>query len=458
VTHFDALGNALSTHDPAVVAAINQFSSAYLGYSSAVGDILGVVDAYPDEPLLNAYAAVLWMFLEAPEAPERAGPYLGRAIAARARANRREQLMIDTVSAWLAQDWPTLDRLAEAAILDAPGDLVLSKVHQYHAFNRGDGPAMLRLAKAGVVHHRDNPHALAALAFGYEQCHLIDAAEAVARRSLEIMPTEPWAQHAIAHICLSTGRMAEGLAFLEARKGQWRTLNSFMVTHLWWHLALFLISAGRLAEALALYDYQVWGVEKGYSQDQIGAVSLLARLEMAGCNVGDRWNELSPYLAARKGDVVLPFLTVQYLLGLAKADRPEADQLLAALADEASRTGSLPVWRHVALPVGQAMVAFARGDFTGSYERLRSALPMLADVGGSHAQRDLFELIALDAAIKSGHWRSAQQQLELRRKLDPDGVPLNQALAQVYRALGLAEEAAVAERRYTPHSGAGMPR
>ena len=55
-----------------------------------------------------------------------------------------------------------------------------------------------------------------------------------------------------------------------------------MYTHNWWHLALFYISEGRFAEALAVYDRHVWARDRSYSQDQIGAVSLLARLELAG--------------------------------------------------------------------------------------------------------------------------------------------------------------------------------
>jgi hypothetical protein len=63
----------------------------------------------------------------------------------------------------------------------------------------------------------------------------------------------------------------------------------------------------------------------------------------------------------------------------------------------------------------------------------------MAEAGGSHAQRDLFEQILLDAAIKGGRLTAAQQMLELRRMADPDGVPVNTALAAVYAKLGLQD-------------------
>ena len=78
---------------------------------------------------------------------------------------------------------------------------------------------------------------------------------------------------------------------------------------------------------------------------------------------------------------------------------------------------------------------------------LDRALPNLARIGGSHAQRDLFDQIRLAALTVRGRWAEAQQILELRRGFDPDGVPLNRALAQAYEALGLPEQAVEAERR-----------
>jgi ATP/maltotriose-dependent transcriptional regulator MalT len=60
---------------------------------------------------------------------------------------------------------------------------------------------------------------------------------------------EPWAQHALAHVFLTRGRMDEGALFLEEVADTWSGLNSFMLSHIWWHLALFYLSQGRDAEA-----------------------------------------------------------------------------------------------------------------------------------------------------------------------------------------------------------------
>ena len=70
-----------------------------------------------------------------------------------------------------------------------------------------------------------------------------------------------------------------------------------MYTHNWWHVALFHLDRDDHARALEIYDTRVWGRLKEYSQDQVNAVSLLARLALRGVDVGDRWNDVATYLA-----------------------------------------------------------------------------------------------------------------------------------------------------------------
>jgi hypothetical protein len=252
-------------------------------------------------------------------------------------------------------------------------------------------------------------------------------------------------------VYLTRGRIPEGLEFMTGVSDTWAGLNSFMYTHNWWHLAVFLISEGRDAEALAIHDRHVWARERTYSQDQVGAVSLLARLELAGVDVGNRWRELGEYLAVRANDTVQPFLTMQYLYGLARADRPEADALLEAVrraaadAPEAVRD----TWAEVALPACEGLLAHARGDHAITRRRLGPALARMIEVGGSHAQRDLFEQIYLDAVLRGGDSSLAQQMLERRRAYEPRGVPLNRRLAALYAELGLPEQAARAAARAT---------
>ncbi|MGC1301242.1 MAG: tetratricopeptide repeat protein, partial [Caulobacteraceae bacterium] len=335
--HRDLLGNPVSTDTDAALAGVNDFVEGILAYETRAVRVLAAADADPTACLTNAYAAVLHLLIESPQGPATAEPYLRRAEAAAPGATEREEVFTAFVRAWCGDEIPEAMRLGLRLIRKDPRDLLTVKLLHYHAFNAGRFAEMLRIVELTASANADVAWMHGMAAFAYEQCHLLDEAEAAARRALALRRKEPWAQHALAHVMLTRGRIEEGAAFLEGVRDTWVDLNSFMETHLWWHLALFRLSQGRMAEVLEIYDRHCWGVAKDYSQDQAGAVSLLARLEVSGVDVGDRWAELGAYLAARGLDVVQPFLALQYLYGLGRAGRPEADALMAAIAGRAAK-------------------------------------------------------------------------------------------------------------------------
>ncbi len=437
----DVLGNEVSESNVATtLPGIDDFVEGFLGYEKRAANVVAAADADPGSVLANVYAGFIWMFLEAASAEEHAQVYLDRARAAEASAKPREVLLIRQLERWIAGDIPAVQALGEAIVEAFPRDLASMKLHQYFSFNRGDARSMLAIARKVEAVNRDNPYLHGMLAFGYEQMHELESAEREARLALEIRNKEPWAQHALAHVMLSTGRVKEGVDFLGEAQRTWVDLNSFMYTHNWWHKALFHISLGDQAAVFDAYDNHVWGVEPTYSQDQVGAVSLLARMEVAGLDVGGRWQSLAEYLRPRARDVVQPFLTLQYLYGLARADFAEAATLLGAIEDKAQSSTAFDrlVWHDVALPAARGVYAHARRDWAEAARWLTIANPRLSEIGGSHAQRDLFGQLLLHAHIKLGNWAIAAGMLEMRRTWDPDGVPLNRDLALVRAHLAAA--------------------
>ena len=444
----DYLGNPVTGAGPATLQGIDDFIHGFLAYENKAVNVLAAAEADPESCLANAYAAMIWMFLEAPEAPDKAAPFVARALAAAPGATRREALAAQMVAGWARGDIPQVLAICEAVARAWPTDLAMIKLAQYHLFNRGDAPGMLRLGLCALPAGANSPYVHGMIAFGYEQCHLMPEAEASARRAIAIEPTDPWAHHALAHVMLTQSRANEGIAFLESVAGTWAGLNSFMHTHNWWHLALFYISRGRVADVLTSYDAHVWGRAKTYSQDQVGAASLLARMEFAGIDVGERWQDVAAHVAARGADTVSPFLTLQYLFALARAERPEAVVLMQAIEARAEAPAHDRVaWAEVALPAARAIMAHRAGDFDDAVRLMGRALPRMAETGGSHAQRDLFEQIHLDALMRAGRVSAAQQVLEMRRSYDLDGVPVNRALVQVYDAVGLPAQARIAAAR-----------
>lgn len=441
----DPFGNPISVSDTTSRRLIDDFASGFLACESTAANL--VTEGHDDDaPLFQAYAAALQMFAETGDAPAAARPHIERARAGAASVTQREGRFIEAVAAWVEGNMRRAVQLHEEQARDFPRDLVSVKLGQYHCFNLGDCAGMLRLGLAALPHAADVPQVHGMVAFGFEQCHRLREAEASARRAIAMQRKEPWAHHALAHVMLTEGRLREGLAFMEDVSETWTGLNSFMVTHNWWHLALFLIDLGRADEALSVHDRHCWGVAKAYSQDQIGAVSLLARLELAGQDVGERWTELGSYLAQHTQDQVLPFLDLQYLYGLARAGRPEADALLARIeafapqAPEASRHA----WQKVCVPAAHGLVAHARGDFKKAAEALGTALPRMIEIGGSHAQRDLFGQIHVDALVRSGEARHLAQALDVvqpQRNGQPESLRLARLADAIHAGLGLPPEA-----------------
>ena len=441
----DSLGNALALDNPSSAALFNDFVEGFIACEARVANVLQLSER-DHSPMVQASCAALHMFAESAGAPANARPFIARALQTAPRVSEREQGFVAAVAAWVAGDISQAIALHEHQATLYPRDLPSIKLGQYHLFNRGDGAGMLRLALAASDVAADIAYVHGMAAFAWEQCHLLEQAEAAARRALSMRRKEPWAQHALAHVMLTEGRLHEGLQFMHEASASWTGLNSFMVTHNWWHLALFALELGDDATVLRIYDEQVWGVVKEYSQDQIGAVSLLARLELAGVDVGGRWQDVADYLVARVHDHVLPFLDMQYLYGLARAGRPEANTMLRSIeaycagdsnASAPSARLADEVWSAVCLPASRGLLAHAQGRYADAIEDLRLALPRLLQIGGSHAQRDLFAQIHLDALLRCGHWSAAQQLLQAQLRTQPESRRLLRMAKSSYRQLGL---------------------
>lgn len=448
VDGLDPLGLPIRVQRPESLAAVGGFVSGFLAYEP---QILAVLEAakHDHSLIVQTLAAVLWMFSESPAGPPQARAHLQCARAAALPATEREQSLAAAVAAWVEGDLTSVHTRHAEHTARWPRDLAALKLGQLQAFNLGDAPTMLRLAWTARGAAADTAfwHGLAAFAF--EQCHRLHEAEVHARQALALRAHEPWAEHALAHVLLTEGRFAEGRDFMARASPPWRGLTSFMRTHNFWHLALFRLELGEDAAALALYDDEVWGVDTGYSQDQVGAVSLLARLEWAGVDVGPRWQALAEHLAGRVHDQVLPFLDLQYLYGLARAGRPEADAMLAAIVAHAAQVSgpARSAWQQVAVPAAHGLLAHGRAmaepararreDWDSAAAALGQAVPRLLAIGGSHAQRDLFEQLWLDAAEHAGDAATVLNVLQPRAHAHPASQRLARRLQRVHASLGL---------------------
>ena len=161
--------------------------------------------------------------------------------------------------------------------------------------------SIARVLPAWPTDHDFHGYLLGMHAFGLEESGDYRAAETAGRRAVERNPADTWAVHAVAHVLEMEGRQLEGIAWLRGLEPHWTTAPALAV-HQWWHLALFLIEQGRFEEVLAIYDSHVRGTPSGALLDLVDAAALLWRLQLAGIDVGARWEGLrEPLVWASRG-------------------------------------------------------------------------------------------------------------------------------------------------------------
>lgn len=431
----DHRGNPVTITRPATLDAVDRFTSAFLAYGTDLAVILTAAEADPGAPYANACAAMLHLFGEDRGGPDRARPFAEAAVAA--GGTERERAVAAATMAWVEGDADRALDLFERAARDHPRDLFTAKVAQVHALNAGAFGRMLRIADAVGPANADDARWHAMRAFPLEQLHRLDEAAAAAHAALDRDPSEPWAHHALAHVMETRGQVEAGIAMMRAASPHWERLNSFMKCHNWWHLALYHLDRDETDEALHLFDTRIWGVEKAYSQDQAGATALLVRLELMGVTVADRWADVGAHVAARGHDHVLPFLDLHYVAALARTDPPAARAYARGIAAHAGgRHGREREAWDVAAALARGIVAQAEGDGEGAVAAMAPVIGHHAKIGGSHAQRDLFDQIYEAALIQAGRWEEAALRVGLRREVRPGSPHLGRLMARVEMGLG----------------------
>lgn len=418
----DAQGLAVTTDSPETIAAIDRFADQALCYGNqAESTILAAVAADPTCAIAHAYAAAYYLSQENAADWQRAIPYLKVAEQYQFQATKREQLWVRAIGAWAKRDIDEAVVCHETITQEFPRDLLSVQQGQYHYFYRGEKEQLLQIAAAALPANRENHYLYGMVAFGLEQCHRLSEAEAVARQAIELNSHDPWAHHAIAHVMETQERVEEGIVWMEQFAHTWETCNSMLYTHNWWHIALYYLKQQEPETVLALYDKKVWGRARKHSpKDQVGAIALLLRLELQGLQVDrSRWQELGSYLFPRIHEHALPFQDLHYIYALERAGySDQVQEMLLSMETYAEKIQPQhqAAWKMVAIPAARGIVAHAQQNWQSAVGILKPILPKLWAIGGSHAQRDLFEQIYLNALLNGGESQEASFLLEKRNR------------------------------------------
>ena len=299
----------------------------------------------------------------------------------------------------------------------------------------------------------DHPHIgfLQGMAsFGLEEAGHYGQALDAGLAAVAAHPDDVWAVHAVAHTYEMQGPRGRGHQVHDVREHRLGTGNLFTV-HLWWHLGLYHLEAGRIDDVLSIYDAEVHQPPASAARDA-RASAMLWRLRLDGVDTGDRFAKLAdawqPHAAA------CPVLNDLHAVmadvganrfGAARRGRPPGRRA----ATTATGTNRM-MTAEVGLPASRAVIAHAEERFGDVVAELLPIRRQMHWFGGSHAQRDVLQRTSLDAAIRDGQLDLARADRRAPGRARHVGL-LVDAAGQVLAAQGDATGSATASTTVDRH-------
>jgi len=428
--HHDSRGHAISTGSAEAARAVDRAIGHLVGRRA---DVMEAIDAAVAADPGCVMAQALSGLMASGARKASALPLAERALQAvrvtRGASTPREQRYVQVLEHAVARRPGDMVSGYEAILADDPTDLLAAVLAQGELFWTGDMARSAQLsARADAAWHEGidgYPDWLALRAFDLEEAGDLEAAERLGRESVERDPANLWGAHAVSHVLEMRGDSAGGVRWLDGLHTGWGA-GGPMRFHLWWHRCLCHIELGQHERALALHDAWLRNDALPFQRavpdfylDVQNTASHLIRLEIAGVDVGDRWQPLAALVEPSWDDLSSPFTTLHVAMILAATGQHgrlatliRQVETLAAGAPEPIPDDELAGGYRAADTLAAAyreapavLRAIAWHRAGRHAEVVAAAAPLrgaLWRFGGSHAQRDVLFQLIFDAARRVG--------------------------------------------------------
>ncbi len=431
----DAQGHRLTG---ATREAVPHYDAAVRAYGLGYGDAIGLFDAARQAAPTFAMAQIgkAWVLALANDA---ALAVSARALIDTARTlplNEREQAHLAAVSHAAEGRRASGVAILDRHLMTYPRDILAHFAAMLMDGFLGRFPLVAgRSARALARWSTSDPGygiLLAFHGFGLEEAADYARAEAVSRNAAELEPYSYWPHHAVSHVMEMTGRPDEGLAWMDAREPLWSTEQHTARTHVWWHKALFHVELGQYDAALAVYDGPLVATQRPIGISLTNASALLWRLEMLGCQAGERWQKEAEAWRNSTDGRMCVFTDIHAAMAeLGVGDHAAIESRLATMrATAADNDERAVIYRDIGLPVVQGLAAFRRGAYAEAVDHLLPARFDLWKMGGSKAQRDVIDWTLTEAAARAGLRDVALSLAHERLAARPESVPNRRFLEQ----------------------------
>ncbi|XP_056137450.1 tetratricopeptide repeat protein 38 [Lampris incognitus] len=358
----------------------------------------------------------------------------------------RERLHVKAMELFSLGNFPRACDVWEEILVEHPTDLLALKFAHDGYFYMGAQTQMRDSVIRVLPHWKPCMPLFSYLkglhSFGLLETHFYEQAEEVAKEGLAMTPEDAWCVHSVAHVHEMKGEVEKGLKFMETTEKDWQGCD-MLACHNYWHWALYYVEKGQYEAALTIFDEQVSRSCKatGAMLDTVDACSLLYRLQMEGVCVKDRWRELEQVTLPHRDDHVTLFNDLHFLMvSLGAEDTCNTQRLLEGLREMAKEPGEN--YQHqlvegIGVPMCQALMEYDQGNYSRAVELLCPIRYRMVKIGGSDAQRDIFNQLLIHAAMKSAkkhHLKLARCLLVERDALKANS-PLTHRLIQRANAL-----------------------
>lgn len=434
----DAQGNALTG---ASTESLTFYEQAVTAFNEYRGDPMSLLDQAtilaPEFAMAVIAKAVLFVSSSEPAALLEAATLI--ASVKSMKLNDREQSLAAAIELATMGSWMDCALALDRHSLRYPLDLLALQIGHLVDFLCANARNLRdRIARALPAWSREvpaYPTVLGMYAFGLEECGDYSRAEDTGRRALDGRPYDSWAHHAVTHVMEMQGRTEDGISWMVNRQPYWDTDDNFFKVHNWWHKALFHVDIEQKKQAIAIYDGHIRQQRSRTAMDMVDASALLWRLQMSGCDVGQRWSELADCWLPHADGRSYPFNDWHAAMALLGANRQrELDEVRLKLRKTRAAGGEQGRWAgQYGLPLVDGFAAFHRGDYQQAIERLYPVRHIVNAFGGSHAQRDIIDWTLTEAAVRAEQWHVAAGLVNERLAHKPASAVNWSFLARLYK-------------------------
>ncbi|KAJ6641699.1 Tetratricopeptide repeat protein 38 [Pseudolycoriella hygida] len=313
-------------------------------------------------------------------------------------ATKWEKLQVNALQHLSNEDPDTAIRQWEEILVEFPSDILSLHLAGITCLISG------RLERIGDISGRILPSfkdecSLSSVhawhSFGLSETNLFTQAERHAYTAMSMEPRCGWSAHSLAHVFEMTSRCEEGVAFMNQSELSWN-FSDRIAGHNYWHWSLYHLTKGEFDAAKNLLEEQLF---KHSTRDSLSLLYLMSMEDISIDEVLDKHYE-------RIGEIVdlyktddhhRPFIDAHVMMGLCVTKKyDEAEEYM----NESIRSDHLQ-GKIVNENLLRSILAYSRESYSECVQLLWPIKHNIKQIGGSNAQRDLFNLMLINASLRS---------------------------------------------------------